>query len=156
MLDQTRFWRAVLSQKNWVSIYLILQNDSIQLSADGLVKGVNTHLLDIEHERQKELKRKLNKNADMVISTMGMLEENKPMAHRVAQDCMARMMRYGFVNERHLRVFATWELTYGIRYEEYDPEGQLLSLCKETGPALRRFKKFTRRMDQVNFRPRVG
>ncbi|MEL7219521.1 MAG: DUF4123 domain-containing protein [Pseudomonadota bacterium] len=150
MLDQTVFWAALTAPLDRV-VLLAGDQASVLRRAQGAAE-CSPPVLDFDLERRKELARRLSKNAAIAVAALTMSEDEKPNAQRIARDCMARMMSYGFVNEKHLRVMATWELVFGHRYEEYDPEGTLLKICQQKKPALRRFKAFTKRMDQVNFK----
>ncbi len=150
MLDQTAFWAALTAPLDRI-VLLAGHQASVLRRAPGAAER-SPPVLDFELERRKELARRLSKNAAVAVAGLTMSEDEKPNAQRIARDCMARMMSYGFVNEKHLRVMATWELVFGHRYEEYDPEGTLLKICQQKEPALRRFKAFTKRMDQVNFK----
>lgn len=150
MLDQTAYWAALAS--NLDRIVLFANNQATVLRRAPGAAECGPPVLDFELERRKELARRLSKNAAVTVAAMTMSEDEKPNAQRIARGCMARMMSYGFVNEKHLRVLATWELVFGHQYEEYDPEGTLLKICQQKKPALRRFKAFTKRMDQVNFK----
>lgn len=149
MLDQEALWAAIAE----TSTSIIIQSGN----KANLLRNLNVGdrrkgpWLDFGMERRKELERRLVNNASLTVLALSIPGSEKANAELVAYNCMRRMMGYGFVNEKHLRIMATWELVFGHHYEQYDPEGTLLAICEDKRPALRRFKAFSKRMDQVRF-----
>lgn len=154
LLDQVGYWKALLSFRHPQT--LILRNSKTAWISMSIESGnAAKKELDFDLERRKEFDRKMKANARLAVLSLDVPTDKQRDAERAAMHCMHRMFSYGFKNTHHLRIMAAWELKFGVRYEEHDPTGALLSICRDTAPALRRFKKFSKRLDEVGFVPRL-
>lgn len=153
-LDQTSYWNALLSFHSPQRLILRVSEKTWLEMRTG-PRRVSRTEFDFDLERRKEFERRLKSNARLTVESLAIPPDKAREAEEAAQYCMSRMLAYGFKNTRHLRIMAAWELTFGARYEEYDPSGELISICHDNAPALRRFKRFAKRMDAVRFKQRT-
>ncbi|PXW82684.1 uncharacterized protein DUF4123 [Ruegeria sp. P4] len=155
LFSQEAYWKSMLDSRVLASALVLKDGNAHIVKCNQEHEISSKAAFDFELERRAEIERKLEKNTQQTISILNIPRDHRDDAARVAMACMRRMMTYGFTNSRHLRVLAAWELSYGIRYEEFDPEGTLLNICQSKAPAIRRFKKFQKRMDEMSFQKRI-
>jgi hypothetical protein len=153
LLDQVKYWEALLSARHPITL-ILRKSTTTWISIASEPVNDEQKDLDLDLERRKEFDRKMKANAELTVSSLDVPADKRHSAENAALHCMQRMFSYGFQNTHHLRIMAAWELTFGLRYEEYDPDGTLLAICRDKAPALRRVKKFSKRMDADSFMPR--
>ncbi|WP_081381213.1 DUF4123 domain-containing protein [Rhodovulum sulfidophilum] len=154
LFAQKAYWEMIMSGAG-ISSVIVCKGGTAYVAVTGQEEELPASIsagFDFDIAKKAELDRKLRQNIRLTISNLDIPPEFHGQAKELARACMQRMMAYGFTNSRHLRVLAAWELSFGARYEEYDPEGKLLKLCQSNAPSLRRFKRFQKRMDEVSFK----
>ncbi len=151
MLDQTKFWESLLNCGESASIIVPAYRDAHLLR--GKTRTAIRGVFDFEKARDQDLETKIRKMADDIRIALPLDGMSRDTAVARTRQSVRRMMAYGFLNSDHLRILASWELVYGPGYESRDPDGTLAAICAAQLPALKKFKKFKKRMSQLRFAP---
>lgn len=152
ILDQKCFWESCL-RKPVVECGIIITKNKIVL-LDGKHHTGDKIEIDFEKERTKEFEKTIASIAFKITESLPLRKRASGEINDVVKASVERMMTYGFRNIEHLQVLAAWEVLYGPRYEDYDPDHKLSKICQSKSPALRKFKSLKKRMSQLRFEPR--
>jgi len=152
ILDQKLFWESCLRKTVVKCGILITKNNLVFIDCtDDTGDRIK---FDFEKERMKELDKNIASIACKIAASLPLKKGTFGNLNNIVKGSVERMMTYGFRNIEHLQVLAAWEVLYGPRYEDYDPDHKLSKICQSKYPALRKFKNFKKRMSQLRFEPR--